>query len=242
MGHLHLLLTSSSRTTRVRAIQSSLSGRDRIEALSWINDIVSEPLLGQIVSCKSTDAAWQTLKKSFISQSPLRIMLLKKELHFIQKKTMTMQTYLERIKLLVDTLSAAGHEIDDSDLFQITMNGVASGSYLISFLPKKRDLIFSKQRSQILTILSKPYHRWRIKRPSMLFEDEEEAISMDEEIVFKTKPKLSHKLEIQATITEAMELILRFSLYANIVAGKAPIRHPHPLSSGIDGLDMQTEK
>nr|VVV77252.1 unnamed protein product [Nymphaea colorata] len=55
---------------------------DRL-ALSWIKATVSEPVLRQIVTSKSAFEAWNTLKKSFSSQSPLRIMLLRKELHFI---------------------------------------------------------------------------------------------------------------------------------------------------------------
>ncbi|KAF3783834.1 hypothetical protein EJ110_NYTH31571 [Nymphaea thermarum] len=94
---------------------------DRL-ALSLIKATVSEPVLRQIVTSKSAFEAWNTLKKSFSSQSPLRIMLLRKELHFIQKGNMDMQTYLERIKFLADTLSAAGLDTTDGDLVQITMN------------------------------------------------------------------------------------------------------------------------
>ncbi|KAF3776156.1 hypothetical protein EJ110_NYTH48988 [Nymphaea thermarum] len=62
-----------------------------------IKDSKSEinPEFADRLSCKSTYAAWHTMKKTFSSQSPLRIMLLKKELRFIQKKNMTMQSYLE---------------------------------------------------------------------------------------------------------------------------------------------------
>ncbi|KAF3781702.1 hypothetical protein EJ110_NYTH25902 [Nymphaea thermarum] len=93
-------------------------------ALSWIKATISEPVLRQIVSSKSAHEAWKTVKKSFGSQSPLRIILLRKELHFIQKGKMNMHTYLERIKFLADTLAAVGIDTDDSDLVHITTNEV----------------------------------------------------------------------------------------------------------------------
>ncbi|KAF3782728.1 hypothetical protein EJ110_NYTH24450 [Nymphaea thermarum] len=96
---------------------------DRL-ALSWIKATVLKPVLRQIISSKSTHEAWKTLKKSFGSQPPLRIMLLKKEQHFIQKGNMDMRTYLERIKFLADTLATTGIDTDDNDLVQITMNEV----------------------------------------------------------------------------------------------------------------------
>ncbi|KAF3789370.1 hypothetical protein EJ110_NYTH18497 [Nymphaea thermarum] len=94
------------------------------QALSWIMATISEPVVRQIVTSKSALEAWNTLKKSFSSQSPLRIMLLIKELHFIQKDNMDMQTYLERIKFLAYTLAATGLDAANGDLVMITINGL----------------------------------------------------------------------------------------------------------------------
>uniref|UniRef100_A0A5K0XZS8 CCHC-type domain-containing protein n=1 Tax=Nymphaea colorata TaxID=210225 RepID=A0A5K0XZS8_9MAGN len=127
---------------------------DRL-SLSWIKATVSEPVLRQIVTSKSAFEAWNTLKKSFSSQSPLRIMLLRKELHFIQKGNMDMQTYLERIKFLADTLSAAGLDTTDGDLVQITMNGLPieyeSFVTLISTNSSNASITFSELFDLLLT-------------------------------------------------------------------------------------------
>ncbi|KAF3793284.1 hypothetical protein EJ110_NYTH09656 [Nymphaea thermarum] len=96
---------------------------DRL-ALSWIKATVSDSVLGHIVRASSAREAWIILEKAYGSQSPLRVMLLRKELHFIRKGSMSMRTYLEKIRFLADTLSAAGQQTIDSDLVQITMNGL----------------------------------------------------------------------------------------------------------------------
>ncbi|KAF3796832.1 Retrovirus-related Pol polyprotein from transposon TNT 1-94 [Nymphaea thermarum] len=96
---------------------------DRL-ALSWIKATVSDSVLGHIVRASSAREAWIILEKAYGSQSPLRVMLLRKELHFIRKRSMSMRTYLEKIRFLADTLSAAGQQTIDSDLVQITMNGL----------------------------------------------------------------------------------------------------------------------
>nr|VVV75583.1 unnamed protein product [Nymphaea colorata] len=98
---------------------------DRL-ALSWIKATVTEAVLGQIMRAKTAYDAWSTLEKSYGSQSPLRIMLLRKELLLIKKGSMSMQAYLDQIRFLSDTLSTAGQEISDQDLVQVTLNGLSS--------------------------------------------------------------------------------------------------------------------
>ncbi|KAF3778927.1 hypothetical protein EJ110_NYTH42540 [Nymphaea thermarum] len=158
---------------------------DRL-ALSWIKATVSEPVLRQIVSSKSAHEAWKTLKKSFGSQSPLRIMLLRKELHFIQKGNMDMHTYLEWIKFLADTLAVAGIDTNDSDLVQITMND-----------PFRH------------------YRRLKIKLPLIFFEDAvevEATLGVGKEVDSKDEEdnllsSLNHGMNIRTTMQE-MEVIL----------------------------------
>ncbi|KAF3774000.1 hypothetical protein EJ110_NYTH54092 [Nymphaea thermarum] len=163
---------------------------DRL-ALSWIKATVSKPVLKQIMFSKSTHETWKMLKKSFGSQSPLRIMLLRKELQFIQKGNMNMHTYLERIKFLADILAAAGIDTDDSDLVQITMNSLPFEyesfialisanssnpqlhflSYSISNSLKRRDLRCSSRQCPTLTDPFRHYRRLKIKLLLILFED-----------------------------------------------------------------------
>ncbi|KAF3785643.1 hypothetical protein EJ110_NYTH27126 [Nymphaea thermarum] len=98
---------------------------DRL-ALSWIKATVTEVVLGQIMRAKTAHDAWSTLEKSYGSQSPLRIMLLGKELLLLKTGSMPMQVYLDKIKFLSDALSTAGQDISDQDLVQITRNGLSS--------------------------------------------------------------------------------------------------------------------
>ncbi|KAF3792593.1 hypothetical protein EJ110_NYTH11111 [Nymphaea thermarum] len=55
--------------------------------LSWIKATVFEAVLGQIIRTHLAQEAWVALEKSYGSPSPLRVMLLKKELMFIKKDT-----------------------------------------------------------------------------------------------------------------------------------------------------------
>ncbi|KAF3776097.1 hypothetical protein EJ110_NYTH33928 [Nymphaea thermarum] len=87
-------------------------------ALSWIKATVSEAVLGQILHMQYAKEAWDLLEKTYGSQSPLRIMMLKKEWNFIGKGNLSMSEYLDKIKLLADTLVATGQTIDNDNLIQ----------------------------------------------------------------------------------------------------------------------------
>ncbi|KAF3781256.1 Retrovirus-related Pol polyprotein from transposon TNT 1-94 [Nymphaea thermarum] len=93
---------------------------------SWIKATVSEAVLDQIIRTRSAREAWTTLEKLYGSPSPLRVMLLKKELMFIKKGNSDMVSYLQKIKMLVDSLDAAGCHTQNEDLVQIVLNGLPS--------------------------------------------------------------------------------------------------------------------
>ncbi|KAF3790091.1 Retrovirus-related Pol polyprotein from transposon TNT 1-94 [Nymphaea thermarum] len=93
---------------------------------SWIKATVSEAVLGQIIRTRSTREAWTVLEKLYGSPSPLRVMLLKKELMFIKKGNSDMVSYLQKIKMLVDSLDAVGCHTQNEDLVQIVLNGLPS--------------------------------------------------------------------------------------------------------------------
>ncbi|KAF3780759.1 Retrovirus-related Pol polyprotein from transposon TNT 1-94 [Nymphaea thermarum] len=93
-------------------------------ALSWIMVTVSEQVLGQILHVETAHEAWVELERSYGTHTPLRIMMLKKELNFIKKDGGDMVSYLDHVKSLVNTLVAAGHPVSTPDLIQITLNGL----------------------------------------------------------------------------------------------------------------------
>ncbi|KAF3772209.1 hypothetical protein EJ110_NYTH58486 [Nymphaea thermarum] len=85
---------------------------------------VSEQVLGQILHVETAHEAWVELERSYGTHTPLRIMMLKKELNFIKKDGGDMVSYLDHVKSLANTLAAAGHPISPPDLIQITLNGL----------------------------------------------------------------------------------------------------------------------
>ncbi|KAF3778101.1 hypothetical protein EJ110_NYTH44203 [Nymphaea thermarum] len=72
---------------------------DRL-ALSWIKATVTEAVLGQIMHAKNAFDAWTTLEKSYGSQSPLRIMLLRKELLLIKKGSIQHRRLSTKLRLM----------------------------------------------------------------------------------------------------------------------------------------------
>ncbi|KAF3773247.1 hypothetical protein EJ110_NYTH55756 [Nymphaea thermarum] len=66
--------------------------------LSWIKATVSEAVLGQIIRTRSAQEAWKALENSYGSPSPLRVMLLKKELMFIKKVTYGEASYYNSLQ------------------------------------------------------------------------------------------------------------------------------------------------
>ncbi|KAF3780414.1 hypothetical protein EJ110_NYTH36797 [Nymphaea thermarum] len=74
---------------------------------------------------------------------------------FYSEKKYDYANLLEQIKLLADTLSTAGHEIDDSDLVQTTMNGLPveyeSSVTLISASSSSVSITFSEVFDLLLT-------------------------------------------------------------------------------------------
>ncbi|XP_031487812.1 uncharacterized protein LOC116255872 [Nymphaea colorata] len=88
---------------------------------------ISEDALLQIIGAKIAKKAWEDLRRAYRFHSPMRIMLLKKELYLIKKESRDMVTYLDRIMFLANALAAAECHVADEELIQITLNGLPSG-------------------------------------------------------------------------------------------------------------------
>ncbi|GAV58145.1 UBN2_3 domain-containing protein [Cephalotus follicularis] len=74
--------------------------------LSWINATLSESAIPYIVGVTSS-------KEAYASITPSHIMGLKRQLHRIKKRNLSMHDYLQQIKSLTDQLAACGSPVGE---------------------------------------------------------------------------------------------------------------------------------
>ncbi len=73
---------------------------------------------------KSPKQAWDILVKMYSTNTQVRKMQLKQELHNLQKNKMNINDYSTKVKNLADALASIGALIDDEDLVAVTLNGL----------------------------------------------------------------------------------------------------------------------
>lgn len=88
--------------------------------LSCLTASMSHSIFTSVLCLKTGSEVWSSLDKRFTSLSRSHIHQLKNKLSSIWKKYESMETYLSRIKDLVDQLRIASATIDDKDNVLIT--------------------------------------------------------------------------------------------------------------------------
>ncbi|PKU78648.1 Retrovirus-related Pol polyprotein from transposon TNT 1-94 [Dendrobium catenatum] len=92
--------------------------------LSALFSTISPSLLPYIISCTSTHAAWLVLERRLQPTCRNRVIQLKNELHHVQMQNLTMQQYLNHVKVIVDNIAAAGSNVDAEDVILHILNGL----------------------------------------------------------------------------------------------------------------------
>ncbi|KAM6558911.1 hypothetical protein CsatA_028150 [Cannabis sativa] len=85
---------------------------------------MSETVLGSLAHYESSFEAWRALAQRFSNQSKAQLLQIKSQLSTIQKGNLSISDYYDKVKLLADSLSTAGHPIDESDLIMHLLNGL----------------------------------------------------------------------------------------------------------------------
>ena len=75
---------------------------------------------------QSTKDAWENIKKIFVANTAARKLQLRQELNNIQQRDMSITSYTLKIKELCDSLSSVNVNIDDDEIVQICLSGLAS--------------------------------------------------------------------------------------------------------------------
>ncbi|KAF4379061.1 hypothetical protein F8388_022148 [Cannabis sativa] len=92
--------------------------------LSWLRSSMSESVLGSLAQFQSSYTACRALEQRYASQSKARILQIKSQLSTIQKGNLSIFDYLDKVKILADSLSVAGTPMDENDLIMHLLNGL----------------------------------------------------------------------------------------------------------------------
>ncbi|KAJ8760257.1 hypothetical protein K2173_011669 [Erythroxylum novogranatense] len=89
-----------------------------------IQATIHSSLSPTINSCSSSASAWQFLALSFANRSSTRQLSLLSSLMSLKKETMTVTTYMTRIKSIIDDLAVIGHPLEDAQVVIYVLNGL----------------------------------------------------------------------------------------------------------------------
>ncbi|KAM1411727.1 hypothetical protein ACFXTH_024342 [Malus domestica] len=92
--------------------------------LIWLNSTLSEDLIPFTVGVSTSRELWQKLEQRFGGVSDAHVHQLRSRLHSIQKGHQSISEYLQQIKEISDSLTAAGAPISDRDLIAATLHGL----------------------------------------------------------------------------------------------------------------------
>nr|POE48953.1 hypothetical protein CFP56_49417 [Quercus suber] len=92
--------------------------------LTFISSTLTPSVLAITVGCSSAQEVWKVLENSFSSISRSHVMNLKGELHNVRKGSDSVDTYLQKIKVIMDKLMAVGVILDDEELLHVAIKGL----------------------------------------------------------------------------------------------------------------------
>ena len=93
--------------------------------LYCLSSCVHDHMLGYIREAKTLKQAWENLKKIFAANTAARKLQLRQKLNDIQQRDMSIGNYTLKIKELCDALGSINVIIDDDEMVQICLGGLA---------------------------------------------------------------------------------------------------------------------
>ena len=86
---------------------------------------VHDHMLDYIRETNTPKEAWENLRKIFATNTTARKLQLRQELNNIQQRDMSITTYTLKIKELCNSLGSIGVNINDDEMVQICLGGLA---------------------------------------------------------------------------------------------------------------------
>ncbi|KAM2632205.1 hypothetical protein EV1_022967 [Malus domestica] len=150
--------------------------------LIWLNSTLSEDVIPFTVGVSSSRDLWLKLEHRFGGVSDAHIHQLRSRLQAIQKGSQFMFDYLQQVKEIFDSLSAAGAPISDRDLIAATLAGLPDEfeSFIDSLmlrlsstsLDELHGLLLTKElsmsRRKKLSSTTEPFHAFSVQSQAPL--------------------------------------------------------------------------
>ena len=92
--------------------------------LTFINSTLTPSVLAITVGCSLALEVWKVLENRFSSFLRSHVMNLKGELHSVKKGSDSVDTYLQKIKVISDKLMAVGIFLEDEELLHMAIKGL----------------------------------------------------------------------------------------------------------------------
>ena len=87
---------------------------------------VGEQLLSYVRDAQTPKGAWENLKKIFAASTTARKLQLRQELSNLQQRDLLVADYTSKIKDICDSLAPIEVNIEESEMVQICLGGLAS--------------------------------------------------------------------------------------------------------------------
>ncbi|KAH9764120.1 retrovirus-related pol polyprotein from transposon RE1 [Citrus sinensis] len=92
--------------------------------LSWLLSSLSEGVLGTVVDCSTSCEVWTTLANQFGARTRARILYLRTQIQTTKKGSSTIHEYYSKMKTLLNSLRAAGNNMNDDDFIMCVLAGM----------------------------------------------------------------------------------------------------------------------
>jgi hypothetical protein len=92
--------------------------------LSMLMSSISDAMLPQVLGCKTAQELWNTLDRTFTSESQARVLNLRLQLTTAKKGNLSVSDHFHKIKHITATLAAAGHPVSDSEFTAYLLGGL----------------------------------------------------------------------------------------------------------------------
>ena len=87
---------------------------------------MGEQLLRYVRDAKTPKGAWENVKKNFVASTTTRKLQLRQELSNLRQRDLSVVDYTSKIKDICDSLASINVNIEESEMVQVCLGGLAS--------------------------------------------------------------------------------------------------------------------
>ena len=121
--------------------------------LGWLLSTISQEVLGQVTNCSSSFEVWNVLVNLYLQTSMARVLQLKQEMQNIKKGSLSVSEFFLKIKILGDSLRAAGQVVSEYDMVLSVVNGLGHDYDAVVVIVTSQHKSMSFQEAQFLAMM-----------------------------------------------------------------------------------------